>query len=157
LKDILKESRPVSISRISANTNVYQSGNDQTSFGQLRNGFRRLLQSIKDGNLADAQQAYNNLTQTMPGVFQTLSSKLTDDYNAIGDALRVKDISGAQQAVVQLQQDLQGIGSAGNRYRNDQNLAGAPTPASTVNNIFRLYNTGHIDSQYIGTHIDIKI
>lgn len=147
----------MSVSRITANTNVYQSGNDQTSFGQLRNGFRRLLQSIKDGNLADAQQAYNNLTQTMPGVFQTLSSKLTDDYSAIGHALQKRDLSGAQQAVVQLQQDLQSIGPAGNRYRNDQNLTGTQNPAATVNNIFRLYNTGRIDSQYIGTHIDIKI
>jgi hypothetical protein len=147
----------VSISRIAANTNVHQSSNDQTSFGQLRNGFRHLLQSIKDGNLTDAQQAYNNLTQTMPGVFQTLSSKLTDDYNAIGHALRAKDISGAQQAVVQLQQDLQSIGRTGNRYRNDQNAVGAENPASTANSIFRLYNPTNINSQYIGTHIDIII
>jgi hypothetical protein len=147
----------VTVSRIPSNTNAYQSNNDQASFGQLRNGFRHLLQSIKEGNLADAQQAYNNLTQTMPGVFQTLGLKLTDDYNAIGHALRERDVSGAQRAVVQLQQDLQSIGPAGNRYRNDQNVAGVQNPASIANNIFRLYNADNIDSQYIGTHIDIKI
>ena len=147
----------MTVSRISSYTKVYQSSNDQTSFGQLRNGFRRLLQSIKNGNLTDAQQAYNNLSKTMPGVFQKLSLKLTHDYKAIGCALRERDISGAQQAVVQLQQDLQSIGRTGNHYRNDQNLTSVHNPPIIVSNIFRFYNNDSIDSHYIGAHIDIRI
>lgn len=146
----------MAVSRIPSQTNVYPSNNDQESFGQLRNGFRHLIQSIKNGNLDDAQHAFNNLTQTMPGVFQTLSLKLTDDYNAIGQALRARDISGAQRAVVQLQRDLQSVRPA-NHDPNDQNVAGAQNPESLADSISKSYKHDNIDSQYIGTRINIKV
>jgi hypothetical protein len=147
----------VAVSQISSNNNAHQANDYQAGFGQLRNGFRHLLQFINDGNLAEAQRMYNDLSQTMPDVFEKLSSKLTHDYNSIGRALREENIPGAQQAVVQLKQDLQGIGSTGSIRRHDQTAASVLSPASTANNMIKSYHSGNIGAHYVGTIIDITI
>jgi soluble cytochrome b562 len=148
----------VSLSRITSGINAYQGNDNQAGFGQLRKGFRHLLQSINDGHLENAQQAFNNLSQTLPVVFDKVSVKLIHDYDSIGSALDVGDISGAQKAVVQLKNDIQDIGRAENLSGRDPNMAGARNSAVAANTIIRSYYSGNIErDHYIGTHIDIIV
>jgi len=146
----------VSVSKLSSHTQAYQADNHQTSAGQLRNGFRHLLQSIQDGNLSAAQRAYDIITQTFPDIFKTLSGKLTNDYKSIGTALAKNDISAARQAVVELQRDLQNIGRTGDLPLSNKNLGGARNQASTANNISGTYNESG-DLPVVGGNIDIKV
>lgn len=146
----------MALSQITTN-NARQGGDYQAGFGQLRNGFRHLLQFIDDGHLQEARQAYTNLSQTLPDVFGKLSSKLTDDYDAIGRALKEGDMDGAQKAVVQLKQDLQGIGRTENLSRQDASEGASRNPATTQNNIIGSYHPGNIDGRYLGTRIDIYV
>jgi hypothetical protein len=151
------ERPPVSVSRISAATNVYQTNNNQTSVGQLRSGFRWLIQSIKNGNLEDAEQAYNTLNETMPQVFESLSLQLKDDYKAIGNALLAQDISGAQKAVVQLQRDLQSIGPTNARQSDEVKTPATQDYAPATTGVSRRYHDEARDPRQIGTRIDIKV
>lgn len=144
------------VTRLSANINAYQANDRQTSAGQLRNGFRRLLQSIKDGNLAEAQRAYDAISRTLPDFYQTLRGQLIQDYKAIGHALEKGDIARAQQAVVKLSQDLQSIGSNENLPGRERNLAGAGDSMSRARNMFNFY-AEHNDAPALGTNIDIMV
>lgn len=146
----------MAIAKLSSPTNVYHADDHQAGATQLRNGFRRLLQSIQDGNLPAAQKAYDEVTQTFPDFFKTLSDIVTNDYKAIGSALAKGDMTGARQAVVKLQRDLQGIGRPSALQRPDQNLDGArnqAAPAGTISGGYSKYDT----LPAIGTNIDIKI
>lgn len=146
----------MSVSKIYSQTNVYQRSDNQSGAGQLRNGFRRLLQSIQDGNLPAAQQAYDTFTQTFPKAFQALSDTLTKDYKAIGQSLAKGDISGARQAVVKLQQDLQSIGRDGTPPQTSQNRDNARNTAVTAGTNTGVYNEqGELVT--VGANIDIKI
>lgn len=144
----------VSPSQISSYSRTQQADDCREGVGQLRSGFRHLLQFIHDGRLAEAQQTYRDLSRSMPGVFQKLSSKLTLDFDAIGRALQEGDIPGARRAVVQLKEDLQDIQPAGNFGRRDQGtaLSGESSPASYGASGSR---QGGGQERHIGTHIDI--
>jgi soluble cytochrome b562 len=146
----------VSTVKISSHTNVYQVGDHQAGAGQLRNGFRHLLQTIQDGNLPAAQKAYDGITQSFPDFFKTLSDKLTNDYKAIGNALAKSDIAGARLAVVKLQQDLQSIGQSSTPQHPDQNLYGAQNQAEPFGAISGRYSK-NAELPTLGTKIDIKI
>ena len=118
-------------------TNDYQAG-----FGQLRVGFRHLLQHINEGRLGEAQQAYSDLSQRLPRVFQSVSSKLTRDYDEIGAALREGDLAKAQRAVVELRKDLQGMGHGEHAARTDQSGEAGPDPSAAAGNLMRTYHSG---------------
>jgi hypothetical protein len=125
--------------------------------GQLRTGFRHLLQCIHDGKLADARQTYRDLSRSMPGVFQKLGSKLTLDYDAIGRALAEGNIPGARRAVVKLKQDMQDIQAAGNPgpldRMADPGRNAAPASYGTLDG----YRSGDRREHRIGTRIDIVV
>ena len=146
----------MSVSKISSSTNTYHTNNNQKNTGELRHDFRRLLESIRDGNLVDAQRAYHIIAHTLPDIFQTLSKQLTSDYKAIGDALAKDDISRARQAVVKLQQNLQSIGRTSSQPLFDINIDSTRTlrPAST--SVFDSYSE-KIALPTIGSNIDIMI
>ena len=143
----------MTLSKISSTPNAYQPNNKQRNTGELRHDFRRLLQSIRDGNLAEAQKTYDLIAHTLPDVFQTLSKKLTHDYRAIGDALDKGDISLARLAVVKLQQDLQSIGRTSYQPPFDININDAQNFRPASDNGFDSYN----DLPTIGSHIDIIV
>jgi len=147
----------MSLSRITATIDTYQANDYSAGFGQVRNGFRHLLQSINNGYLENAQLAYKNLSRTMPAVFDKVSLKLTHDYDSIGRSLGEGNIAGAQQAVVQLKQDLQDIGRTEHISPRHSNTAGIRTSSAAASNIIRSYYSGNIERGYIGTHIDIII
>ncbi len=146
----------MSLSRITANSDAYQAHNSSPGFGQVRNGFRHLLRSINGGYLERAQLAYKDLSQTMPAVFDRFSMKLTQDYDAIGRALREGNLTGARQAVVQLREDLQVIAGTESISPQPSKIAGTMNPSAAAD-IIRSYYSAHIHGQSIGTHIDILI
>ena len=146
----------MSLSRISFTTNAYQGDSSQSNLSHIREGFRQLLQAIKDGNLIDARQTYKLLTDMMLNTYEILSGQLKKDYHAIGHALQVGDMTGAQKAVADLQQDLQNIGHAGQRQQV-QNVAEYRQPAHVSTNIFSMYTADTISAQTIGRNIDIII
>jgi len=146
----------VSIAKLSSHTNVYQAGDHRVGAEQLRNGFGRLLQSIQDGNLPAAQKAYNDVVQTFPDFFKTLSDKLINDYKAIGNALAKGDITEARHAVVKLQHDLQSIGRTRTLQRPYHNLDSARKQAAHFGTNPGGYSeNGKLPT--IGANIDIKI
>lgn len=145
------------ISRIPAQYGADTFNDHQSKMGQLRNAFRRLLRSVTEGDLADAQRAYDVIAKTLPGVYKTLSGQLTGDYKEIGYALGKGDISGTQRAVVRLQQDIQRIGSTGPQPNPEGNLNSRPrSAASLVDTVTGTY-LGPDLSGSIGTRIDIII
>jgi hypothetical protein len=79
----------------------------------------------------------------MPVVFDKISLKLIDDYDAIGNALEAGDISGAQRAVVRLKHDIQEIGHTENPSSWNSNIVGARNTAAAANNIIRSYYSGN--------------
>jgi hypothetical protein len=125
--------------------------------GQLRTGFRHLLQCIHDGRLADARQTYRDLSGSIPGVFEKLSSKLTLDYDAIGRALSEGDIPGARRAVVKLKQDLQDIQPAGTLGRRDPAVDPGRNAASVSLSTPGGYRSDDRSEHPIGTRIDIIV
>ena len=146
----------MSIVKLSTPTTAYQANDQQAGAGQLRNGFRNLLQSIQDGNLQAAKSAYQGITQTFPDFFNTLSDKLTFDYKAIGNALSKSNMAEARQAVIRLQQDLQSIGRMNTLSRPDQKPDVTRVRASTAGIISGGYGENG-DIAAIGTNIDIII
>lgn len=147
----------MSLSRITASSDAYQAHDSSANFGQVRNGFRRLLQSIHDGSLENAQIAYRNLSQTLPIAFDKVSLRLTHDYGAIGSALEVGDIAGAQRAVIQLKEDLLDIGRTGNLSRGDSSRAIPRYSAAATDSMIRSYYYGNSGEYGIGAHIDITV
>lgn len=148
---------PVSLSRITASRDAYQAHDSSANFGQVRNGFRRLLQSIHDGSLENAQISFRNLSQTLPVAFDKVSLRLTHDYDAIGSALEVGDLAGAQRAVVQLKEDLLDIGSTGNLSRGDSIRTLPRNTAAATDGLIRSYYCGNSGESGIGTQIDITV
>ena len=146
----------MTVSKVSFNTNTDQTNNKQRNTGELRHDFKHLLQSIRDGNLAEAQKAYDLIAHTLPGVFQTLSRQLTHDYRAIGDALAKGDISLAKLAVVRLQQDLQSIGRTGYQPHFDINSDAAQNSRPGSDRLFDSYNE-EVELPTLGSHINIRV
>ncbi len=81
--------------------------NLQTYFKERRPEVQQLGEDLKSGNLAAAQQDYNNLVALGNNVLHKdnpfLRSDRGLDFNAIGGALQNGDLAGAQQAYAALQ------------------------------------------------------
>jgi hypothetical protein len=85
----------MAISSITASSNSPAPNSVQQQFGQL-------LKSINSGDLAGAQQAYTELSQSPAAANGPLASTLKQ----IGTALQSGDIGGAKQALTSLQQQV---------------------------------------------------
>ena len=92
----------------------------QQSQQQKRLDFQQLVQSLQNGNLGGAQQAFSALEQLMSasgasqGTTQnqrqgSQDNPLRTDLSAIGQALQSGDLAGAQTAYAHLQQDVQAL------------------------------------------------
>lgn len=136
---------------------THQANDYQAGVGQLRVGFRHLLQHINEGRLGEAQQAYSDLSQRLPRVFQSVSSKLTRDYDEIGVALREGDLGKAQRAVVELRKDLQGMGRSETASRTDPNGEPGRNLSAATGNLMRTYHSGAVEGRTLGTLIDIYV
>lgn len=78
----------------------------QTYFKERRPEVQQLKEALQSGDLAAAQQAYNNLVALGNNVLHKdnpfLRSDRALDFNAIGGALQNGDLAGAQQAFAAL-------------------------------------------------------
>jgi len=103
-------------------------------FRQRGSDLQQLGQSLLEGDLAGAQQAYNAITQlassapwqngATTGPFKY--AQRAQDFAAIGQALQSGDLQGAQKAFATLQQDLhpnlsRGSGSGGGSGQSNGN------------------------------------
>ncbi len=79
----------------------------QAYFKERQPEILQLNEALKSGNLAAAQQAYNNLVALGKNVLHKdnpfLRSDRGLDFNAIGGALQNGDLAGAQQAFAALE------------------------------------------------------
>ncbi len=144
----------MSVAGISSTSAVHPS-NLQSVFQQRRSDFQQLSQTLKSGDLAGAQAAFDALSNlgknasnsgANSGPFR--NSRLAQDFNNLGQELQSGDLAGAQQAFGTLQQDIQasrhhfGGGSS-------QNSNPAPSTNSTPEIIINLGNTGSGGEQII--------
>ena len=89
----------MSISGISNSGGAFAQPSPQQS--QFRQNFSALTQAIQSGNLADAQQAYATLAQSMPN--GGANSPFAQSLAQIGAALQSGNINQAQQALSAMQ------------------------------------------------------
>jgi hypothetical protein len=98
---------------------------NQTSPQTAKNQFQQLGQDLQVGNLTQARQDYNSLTQNLSG--RRINGTLSQDFSVLGQALTSGNLSGARQAYSVIQQALQQLGLNG-----ASSMAGQPT-GNTVN------------------------
>jgi hypothetical protein len=141
--------------------NLSQARQDFTSLSQNSSGsqqstvnqdFNALGHALKSGNLSDAQNAYSTLLQDLQQAssevhhhhhYQALGSQganssdrqqsnpIGQAFEALGKALESGDLSGAQQAFLTIQQDLQQYGL--NVTAVSSSSAAAQPPGSNLN------------------------
>ena len=86
---------------------------DQQQYLQTRHtDLKQLEQSLKNGDLAGAQAAYQNIVALgQSGPFATRNpfkqSQRAQDFNAVGEALKAGDLAGAQHAFATLRATFQ--------------------------------------------------
>jgi hypothetical protein len=98
----------MSVAGVNSSSAFNQLTNLQTLFQQGRSDWRQLAQSLRSGDLAGAQQAYNDLValrQDVPSSGQFSNSRVARDFNALGQALQAGDLAGARQAFSTLRRD----------------------------------------------------
>lgn len=97
---------------------AYAANNSKSAFAQRRQDFKSLSDALQSGDLTGAQQAYAALQKDAPARAagqgqqggQQQSGNGSSPQNAfasLGQALQSGDLSGAQQAFSQLQNDAQ--------------------------------------------------
>ncbi len=89
----------------------------RSSLRQAGKDFEQLFQSLQNGNLSAAQQAYASFQQVQAGLASSstaptgsataASNPVTADWSSLGQALQSGSLSSAQSALGQLQQDAQ--------------------------------------------------
>ena len=125
------------------------SGSQQSTVNQ---DFSALGQALKSGNISDAQNAYSTLLQDLQQASSQVhhhhhhhargsqganssdgqqSNPIAQAFDALGKALESGDLSGAQQAFLTIQQDLQQYGL--NVSAVSSSSAATQTPGSNLN------------------------
>jgi hypothetical protein len=111
----------------------------QTYFKERAPEVQELKEALKSGNLAGAQQAYNDLVALGKDVLQKdnpfLRSDRAFDFNAIGGALQNGDLAGAQQAFTALQSTFE--------HKLPPVASPVATPSGAPATVVSLSNAGH--------------
>ena len=120
----------MSISGITSSS-YYQSNLQSPSLPKASN-FKSLVQSLQNGDLSGAQQAYAALQQFFSTSTSSTSasptgqtSPISADFQTLGKALQSGDLSSAQQALAKLQQDGQSAIQAHGGHHHHHHAAGA--------------------------------
>jgi hypothetical protein len=98
---------------------------NQTNSQTAKNQFQQLGQDLQVGNLTQARQDYNGLTQNLGG--RHINSTLSQDFSVLGQALNSGNLSAARQAYSVIQQALQQLG-----LNVTSSMAGQPA-GNTIN------------------------
>ena len=119
----------MSISAVSNNTFNYQpTGVDNSK--SRKSDFQSLTAALQSGDLQQAQQAYNSLTQNSPIAAKTGSNPVLQDFQAIGTALQSGDVSGAQKALTTFEDALK-TAMQGHHRHHHHKTESAPPASST--------------------------
>ena len=122
-----------------AYTSALQS-TERSAFKQRQQDFQSLAQALSAGDLSGAQTAFAALQQDLKnagpapavqqtGSIQTSQNSVTTALQALGQALNSGDLSSAQKAFAQLQQDIQ---QAAQGHRHHHHQAGASAPGGSA-------------------------
>ena len=141
-----------------ANASALQS-TERSAFKQRQQDFQSLAQTLSAGDLSGAQSAFAALQQDLKNVgpaptvqqtgsIQTGQNSLTTALQALGQALNSGDLSSAQKAFAQLQQDIQQA-ARGHRHHHHQAGGSAPGGAASTPSITSA-------SSSTGSNVDTK-
>jgi hypothetical protein len=123
----------MSISGISASTNIYQAyqTSGQNKSAQFRQDFQDLTSALQSSDLTGAQKAVTDLQQLMPNssAGDQTQNAFPTDLNAVGQALQSGDQSDVQAAFAKLQQDVQS--AQGHHHHHHQHNVAASTQSTT--------------------------
>ena len=112
-----------------SNSNVSQinTQNYQSQFQQVKNAFQQLGADLQAGSLAQAQQDFATLSQTISPSQQSGNKAVGSDLSALGQALQSGNLSDAQKAYSTLLQDLQSPSQAyrGHHHHHHHHAGGA--------------------------------
>jgi len=108
----------MSISALSSNSvDDLSQQQRQNPFQQIRQDFNQLASALQSGDLSGAQSAYSNIQQLLQGQQSsstsssvsgsTPASTIQNDFATLGQALQSGDLTQAQGAFSQLQNDIQ--------------------------------------------------
>lgn len=134
-----------SINGISS-ASVYGTSRNADSWLQRKQGFSALDKALDNGNIAQAQQAYMQVMETMPTLTQKSMSaegpELKNDHPLVqlGKSLQDGDISGAQAALTAMRPRAESV------KEREGTAAAAPQPSGQISG-----------SQTLGVHIDIRV
>jgi hypothetical protein len=108
-----------------SNSNVSQinTQNYQSQFQQVKSAFQQLGTDLQAGSLAQAQQDFATLTQTIPAP-SSANTSVGNDLNALGQALQSGNLSDAQKAYSTLLQDVQSSTQAYHGHHHHHHHAG---------------------------------
>ena len=105
-----------------------------SAFQQQRTYFDQLKQSLGNGDLSGAQQAFSQLQQSLPNPptggsqgtngNQSPGSQIQQDFAAVGQALQSGDVSGAQAAFAKFEQDVQSAHHGHHHHHRAQGAGG---------------------------------
>jgi hypothetical protein len=128
----------MSLAGVASSSAFNQLANLQSLFQKGRSDWRQLAQSLRSGDLAGAQQAFNDLValrQNAPSGGQGSNTRVARDFEALGQALQAGDLAGAQQAFATLRRDALGRQPylSHHRYARDGGGQASPGPAIVVN------------------------
>lgn len=123
----------MSISGISSVSGQYSTANlsqtTQSAGSSFFSDFQELSSALQSGNLAQAQQAYNALTQNAPGAMT--NSPIATAMNNLGAALQSGNLQAAQQALSQVQQAMQQGMEAGGHHHHHHDGGGGQVQSSS--------------------------
>jgi rRNA maturation endonuclease Nob1 len=97
-----------SLGASSVNGSAWNYRVSQTNPQTAKSQFQQLGHDLQVGNLTQARQDYNALTQGLTG--HRISSGLAQDFKALGQALNSGNLPAARQAYSVIQQALQQLG-----------------------------------------------
>jgi len=121
------------MSGISSISGLYSTANlsqtTQPAGSSFFSDFQDLTSAIQSGNLAEAQQAYNALTQNAPGAMA--NSPIATAMNNLGAALQSGNLQAAQQALSQVQQAMQQGMEAGGHHHHHHGGGGGQVQSSS--------------------------
>ena len=150
----------MSVSPISSVYNTYQTyqTNSQNNFSQVRQGFKNLASALQSGDLTGAQQAFAALQQLLPdpsasnqtqtGQSGSGQNQFATDLNAVGQALKNGDVSGAKKAFATLEQDMQSVQGHRHHHRHHHGSSSTQSADSATANSSSQSTNGSGRSQF---------
>jgi ribosomal protein S20 len=129
----------MSVQSVSSSTNPYLSAT-QASSSNLRSDFNNLITAIQSGDLKSAQTDFSQIQSAMQSVQGTQSngsqqSQFSTDLAAVGSALQSGNISGAQDALKKLGQDMQSAGKAHHHHHHHHGGAAQSSTTASTNGV----------------------